>query len=320
MRTYERLGYWLLAMFIGASVPIALYEMGYLDAPGPDPMLAGMGSIIGPGLQGTGTSANPLDIKAGTSSGQAPLWNGSAWSISDSCGDPSTRYCYTEEFESSISGQSCSSGKFIGNAGAGASCTYTANTDGHPGVQAAQTGTTNTIGTRWSLGASTVVLGTGVGEACVRSLAMVQNLSTASTEYFFKIGFAEPITSAESVDTLEAVYDRPNTGDKWALKTCNNNTCATIVCDGTGGTLDEPVVALQWYELETCMDAGGTSATLKVNKQVCATQTDVTRLPVGATRATSVGAQCFNNGGAAAINQICYVDYMRWSLPFGVPR
>ncbi|MBA2718944.1 MAG: hypothetical protein H0U52_06855 [Chloroflexi bacterium] len=266
-------------------------------------------------MTGSGSAGSHLKFSDGTSAGQLLAWNGTAWAANNYCGDPSQRYCFLEEFEF---GTTCSSGKFAGNAsGTGASCTYTANTDGHPGVVSMQTGTTVTSGIRWSLG-SGVVLGGGQGIYTTKSLVMVQNLSTTVIEYLFKFGFSEPSSNAESVDAIEAVYDRPVTGDKWALKTCSNSVCTTTICDGTGGTVNKPILALTWYTAEITLNAAGTSATLAINGQVCATNT--TNIPTGSTRATSIGAQCFNNTGTVPANQICYVDYTAAMLPFGVAR
>lgn len=285
-----------------------------------DPM--SLGSVLGPGLQGSGTAAAPLDIKAGTTNGQTPAWGGTAWANNAYCmGDPSQRYCGYEEWESGTTGSTPVVGKFSGTAtGTGASVSYSGLTDsGHPGITALNTGSTATGGERFSIG-STIVFGGNIGTFCTRWLFEFFALSNTTTEYLFRAGFAEPSANdgTNSVDAVQVVYDRPNTGDKYALQTCANSVCTLTVCDGSGGTTNAPVTATTWATAELCVNGAASSATLKINNVLCAT--NASNIPTGTARATSVGVQCHNRTGSVPANQACYIDYAWWSLPFGTAR
>lgn len=280
------------------------------------------GFLGGGGFSSGGGSTSITALNSGipgTENGQVLMWNGSAWALNRGCGDPTQRYCGIEEFEA---GTNCTTiGKFSGAVtGTGAGCTYNSLFDsGHPGILAIATGSTTTGGGRMSIG-STIAFGGNVGTICSRWLFQLLNVSNATIEYLFRAGFSEPTLNdgTNSVDAVQVVYDRPNTGDKFALQTCSNNSCTLKVCDGTGGTTNAPVSAATWTTAELCVNGAGTSATLKINGTLCATQTAT--IPTGTSRTTSVGLQCHNRTGSVPASQICYVDYAWWSLPFGTAR
>lgn len=291
-----------------------------VDAPSQQPPNPGLNITLGSGLRGNGSTATPLDLLLGTSNGQAPTWNGSTWGIGAICGDPSKRYCFREEFERGTSGTACSLiGPFVGAlSGTGATCSFANSTSGHPGVLTMETGSTTTGGVRESM-QPFEIFGGGAGQACVRYLTSFNALSTTTTEYLFRGGFAEPASNADSVDAVQAIYDRAASGNnKWRFETSSNSTRTTITLDGTGGTVDQPISAGTWYTIEICVDATAANATIKVNDVLSGTIT--TNIPTGTTRATSVGFQCFNNNGTAPSNQLCFIDYVDGSLPFGVAR
>lgn len=301
---------------VGLVIGSLILALALHDAP--RAMGPGLDIALGSGLQGTGSNGAPLDITNGTSNGQTVAWNGSQYVIDKYCGNPSLRYCFTAEFEQFLTNCTTVYPGFIGSAtGAGSGCTP-AIVDGHPGILALHTGTTATGNARMLSNNTVITFGGNIGESCIRELVSVPVLSTIVIEYLVRIGFMDSATSALSVDAIQAVYDRPNTGDFWALQTCSNSACTLKPCDGSGGTTAAPIVAANWYTLEKCVASDGTSATLSVNGTVCATNT--TNIPTGISRTTGYGAQAVNNTGAVPADENFFVDYMQVSLPFGVAR
>lgn len=282
------------------------------------PQARAFGGLISPTSVPSTTLASLTTGAPGTENGQQLLWNGASWNAEPDGADPAKRYLQICEFEIGTTCVTLCGGYYVGAiSGTGATCSYATNTAGHPGVLSMQTGTAVTSGDRFA-STSALQLGNGEGTWCTRWLVAMNALSTSVTEYVFRAGFVEPSSNADSADAIEFVYDRPTTGDKWSLRTCNNSTCTTTIMDGTGGTTNQPITALAWYTLEACVNPAGTSATGSVNGVVSATNT--TNIPTGSTRLTSTGAQCFNNNGSVPVNQICYVDYSRNNFPFGVAR
>lgn len=274
----------------------------------------------GPGFtHGGGGTVSLAGFKTGipgSESGQTFAWDGTNWKLDSYQSDPSLRYSFVEEWETVPT--TCNpSGKWLGAAqGTGGQCGQGLGEAAHPGIWGCQMGTTTTGACRTVTTAGAFTFGSSIGQSCVESLVKVPTLSTVGDEYLFQGGFAEPTAFAESVDAVEWIYDRLNTGDFWGLKNCSNSICTLLTCDGANGTIAAAVTAGAWTKIKVCENGAGTASTMTVNGTLCATNT--TNIPTGTTRQTGLGLRCQKSAGTTSLS--CLNDYMWATLPFGSAR
>lgn len=292
------------------------------SAEGTDPAGPGLSITIGAGLQGTGSQGSALDVKHGTENGQVVQWNGSTNTLGRYCGDPSQRFCFIEEFQYFLTNCTTWGAWALGSAsGAGADCGLAA-VDGHPGVANMTTGTTGTGYSRFLQVTPQYYFGGNFGEYCATELVNVLELSTSVNRHIVRIGFQNHTTGANSTNAVQAVYDSAANGDFWALQNCRaggGGGCNTVVCDGSGGTTAAPVQALTWVTLTQCVNAAGTSSSLKVNGTQCGT--NALKIPLAsAAEYTGFGAQHVNSSGSAPADVNFELDYAVVTIPFSVAR
>ncbi len=309
-------------LLLAVALALALTACG--DRPAPQ------GFVITPSGGASGvtaaTSGGGLTVSSGTvgitvpsQNGLVPMYNGSTWSATTSCGDPTQRWCLYEEFLSG--GTSCTTGiggAWTGVASGSPTCPGT-QVAGHPGIWTGITAATATSGVKEGTGIATITLGGNVGETCVTELAYLPAVSTAVVEYIVRLGLGDTATAnGNNTDGVTATYDRPNTGDFWALETRSNGTSTVKACDGSGGTTSAPVQAATWVKLKQCVDSDGATARLYVNDVQCATNT--TNIPTGTSRVVGLTMQIYNNSGSTPAAESLYVDYVLATGPFGPAR
>jgi hypothetical protein len=272
------------------------------------------GGVITPGNPPVSLATLSANIP-GTEAGQGLGWDGSTWAVKTSLGSPKQRYYYLEEFES---GTACTTiGKFTAGGAVGATTCAFATESGHQGELTISTPATATDGARLST-TNGLVFGTPAIPHQVTWLIKISTVSTSVNQYVIRAGFAEPLgTSANSIDAVQAVYQFSANGGVhvWALETRSASTSTVTKCDGTGGTHLATVTDATWYELKLNVNAAGTSASLTVNGDTCATNT--TQIP---TTATAIGLQFFNDSGSTPAARLLTVDYAEYTSPFGVAR
>jgi len=180
---------------------------------------------------------------------------------------------------------------------------------GHPYVMTATTGTGATNNMRCTTN-SGFTFGDGV-EKCVEVVMFINALGTANVKYITRFGFAEPTSTAESVDAVESQYIGSGSQNFWVFATRSNSveTETVTTC---------PVAATTWYKHRICVNAAGTSATQTINDVLCATHT--TNIPTGVARATGLGIQHQNAAGAAQAAVFVQFDYVEVTYPFSPTR
>lgn len=260
---------------------------------------------VSSGLQGIGTSGSPFDIKHGSAgplpAAQIPLWDGTSWSIgnfastqlpsgtakaqtfewdgsqwqlANYCSDPSLRWCLWDDFDS-FDGTCGTRSHFSNSTGAGA-CTNISdsstigilNVNSNAGAGASFE--TSAIG---AANGAPIMFG-GLAFTCVMRLRY-PILSTSSQEYESKYGFATFNNIAgDSTSEAMVTYDRANNGNVWGIWTRNNSGTKTeTACNGSGGTVNKPVVANTWYTVQLDINAAATAASITVDGTLCATNT-----------------------------------------------
>ena len=273
----------------------------------------GMLSLTGLITADVTTLASMTTGSPGTEAGQTFIWTGTAW-IVDNPDDPSRVATMKDDFYSGAT-NCLTVGQFFTGAATGTSACGFNNADTiHRGLLSLTTGTGATDGIRFSTQANSVTFGTV--PACVVWLWKIHNLSDAVTQYVDRLGYAEPTSSADSVDAVEAAYDWANNGNvhKWQLSTRSNSVGTNTICTGSSGDIS----ADQWFRLKICVNAAATSASLYVNDVFCATNT--TNIPTGIARATAIGAQHFNASGSVPVAQLSFADFVKEVAPFLFPR
>lgn len=131
-------------------------------------------------------------------------------------------------------------------AGAGATIAFLTITDGatiRPSVAALTTGTTATG--RFGSQTSGLLYLFGTDAQTAYASLMLPVLSTAVEEYTIYTGFGDSMVG-DQVDGAYFQYDRPVGGDKWRIAVASNSVRSKQTLDGTGGTIDSPVVAGAW--------------------------------------------------------------------------
>lgn len=254
----------------------------------------------------------------GTEPGQVLDWSGTTWQL-DRAGNPLLAEGWTEEFDGGTTvlfptNCSIAGPRFTGAATGTSACGYNNADTIRRGTVSLTTSTGATDGIRMATQANGVVFGTV--PRCVTCLWKIHNLSDANTQYVDRCGFNEPTSNARPVDGVMAEYDFSANGglNKWTLLTTSNSSPTVTTCTGSTGD----IAADTWYKLKTCVNAAGTSATLTINDQLCATTAST--IPTGTTRGTAVGIQHFNATGAVPIAQLSFVDLIWEVIPFPVAR
>jgi len=294
-----------------------LAACGEKTEPKPKPEVKALGGVISPTAPAPSLTSLTAGIP-GTSNGQTISWDGTAWTLSDECSDPTRRYCHVDEMNFVSSSACATLGEhFLGAAQSGGTCTLS-STSTHPSIMVFSTVGSGTGGVRYSsAGAATFSFGGGAGESCVTELVNWQTLSTSGEEYSTRFGFGVFSGFAEPADGVYARYDRAANGDIFVFRTCTNSTCTTLPLDGTGGTTNSPIAADTWYTTKMCVNGAGTSATITINGSLRGTIT--TNIPLeSASRRTGVGGNHVKSNGTTA--RLFNLDYVKISLPFSVAR
>lgn len=170
-----------------------------------------------------------------------------------------------------------------GNANSGAATAPTA-VAGSPGLCGISTGTAATNGRESFTGTvNGLQLGTGAGKIILKARVTVEALSIAAQEYSLRIGLANS-ASGEPTAGIFFMYDRGNTAtspttgagnssnkDKWICNSSDNSVRTefvmdgTVVSDGSFTTVNAPVVATTFDDLEIDYDPAGPEADFYVN-------------------------------------------------------
>jgi hypothetical protein len=283
----------------------------------PEPQVQAFGGVISPtSTGGTPTLGNLTTGIPGTANGQTLGWDGTTWTISDDCADPSRRYCIVEDLDTVGSACATVGRIFVGAVQNGGTCTIT-STSGHPSYMQMSTAASATGGTRWGSSANSYSFGGGAGQSCVTQLVHWTTLSTSSEEYTTRSGFGVFTAFTAPADGVYFHYDRAANGDIFVFRSCANSTCTTLPLDGTASTVNSPIAADTWYTVQICVAAAGTSATMTVNGTLRGTIT--TNIPLeSASRRVAVGGNHVKSVGTSG--RIADFDYYKVSLPFGVAR
>jgi hypothetical protein len=124
----------------------------------------------------------------------------------------------------------------------------------------------------------------GDGPVLLETTCAFQELSTATEEYIFRIGFGDSVDAAEPVDGVYLEYDRATNGDVWATHTSANSTRTK-----TPRAVAPVLYATAMQAITIAIKSNASRADFWIDRTHLGTMT--ANIPTGVVRATAVMVQ-----------------------------